>query len=102
MNSDHRREVDPERREPKNAFDHDQGISGQSYSKEREAALRNSDPSGAVNADPAEAGEGAGARASIDPRTGEARGSGADAAADPQLKPNAAAPEEKGPEASRP
>lgn len=97
MNSDHRPGVDPERRKPTNPFDHDQGTSGQSYSKEREAALQNSDPSGAVNANPANAEEGPGARASIDPQTGEARGSGADTAADPQLKPNAAVPESKRP-----
>ncbi len=95
MSSDHRTQVDPERREPKNPFDHKEGLFGQSYSKEREAELRRRDPSGAVNADPAHAEDGPGARATVDPRTGEARGSGAEAAADPQLKPNASVPEDK-------
>ncbi len=81
--------VDAERQTPKNPFDHGEGLHGQSYSPAREEALRREDPSGAVNADPAGAGEGAGARASVDPVTGEARGSGAGAAEDPSTKPAA-------------
>lgn len=81
--------VDPERQTPQNSFDHDVGLFGQSYSREREEEMRRADPAGAVNADPAEGGEGAGARASVDPVTGEARGSGAGAAEDPPTKPDA-------------
>jgi hypothetical protein len=81
-----RQDVDPERSAPKNPFDHAEGTSGQSYSQEREQALRTADPSGGVNADPASGGDGAGARATIDPSTGEARGSGAEA--DPDRKPS--------------
>ena len=62
--------VDAERQTPKNPFDHGEGLYGQSYSPAREEALRREDPSGAVNADPAGGGEGAGARASVDPVTG--------------------------------
>lgn len=92
MTRDIRPDVDPDRRVPKNPFDHAEGVSGQSYSREREEAMRQADPSGGVNADPAESSDTVGARASVDPVTGEARGSGAGVAADPALKPNAAKP----------
>ncbi|ONF95336.1 hypothetical protein [Sphingomonas jeddahensis] len=89
MASDKRPDVDPERDRSNNPFDHDEGSSGQSYSREREEAMRQADPSGAVNANPASSGDGAGRRASVDPRTGEAMGSGAEAAEDPARKPGA-------------
>ncbi|WBH18140.1 hypothetical protein [Sphingomonas radiodurans] len=84
--------VDPDRRAAKNAFDHAGGVSGQTYSREREEALRLADPSGAVDADPSHAGEGAGARASVDPASGEVHGSGGDVAEDPVTKPGASRP----------
>jgi hypothetical protein len=84
---DNRPAVDPERDRSTNPFDHDEGSFGQSYSREREEALRKADPSGAVAADP----EAGGTRASVD-ETGEAQGSGADAAQDPARKPNASNP----------
>lgn len=90
MERDQKPNVDPERLNRKS-----DGFFGQSYSKDREEELSKCDPSGAVNANPKDAGDGAGARASIDPQTGEARGSGADTAADPQRKPNAAVAEGK-------
>jgi hypothetical protein len=92
MSREIRPDVDPERREPKNPFDHNEGVSGQSYSREREEAMRRADPSGAVNALPEDGADGAGARATLDPQTGEARGSGAGAGEDPVLKPGAARP----------
>ncbi len=94
MNQDRRRDVDPTRK-PDNPFDHDEGMWGQSYSREREEALRRGDPSGAMNADPASAADGPGARASIDPASGEPRGSGAGTAAAPDLKPDSTTPESR-------
>ena len=92
MTREVRPDVDPERSAPKNPFDHGEGISGQSYSREREEAMRQADPSGAVNALPEDGAEGPGARATLDPETGEARGSGAGAGEDPVVKPGAARP----------
>jgi hypothetical protein len=92
MTRETRPDVDPERTSPKNPFDHDEGTFGQSYSREREEALRRADPSGAVNADPADAGDGAGRRASVSPATGNAQGSGAGTAQDPARKPAAENP----------
>ena len=69
-----RPDVDPERREPKNPFDHAEGLTGQSYSRGREEVMRQADPSGALNALPADFGDGAGARQTVDPQTGEALG----------------------------
>lgn len=80
--------VDPERRTPKNPFDHAEGVSGQSYSREREEALRQADPSGAVFTG-SEGSSERGRVASVDPDTGETRGSGAEAAEDPVRKPGA-------------
>lgn len=77
--------IDPERRGPRNPFDHDNGVTGQSYSPDREAALRAADPSGAVSGK----SSGAGSAASIDPESGEAQGSGADTGEDPSRKPTA-------------
>ena len=91
MDRDPRPDVDPERRRSGDPFDHDEGLFGQSYSREREAALRDADPSGAVNAGPDAPADDR--RASVPPATGEARGSGADAAEDPALKPKATKPE---------
>lgn len=88
MTRDTRPDVDPERSAPKNPFDHDEGLFGQSYSREREEALRRADPSGAVNKEPMAPGEGDDTRASVPP-TGEAQGSAADAAEDPARKPGA-------------
>lgn len=81
--------IDPERTKPHNPFDHEEGVSGQSYSREREAAWAADDPSGAVAARAPDGGsEGrtppeAGRRAAIDPATGEARGSGSGAGDSP-------------------
>ena len=83
-----REAVDPERRAPHNPFDHDEGLFGQSYSREREEALRAANPSGAVGLEPAGA-SGTGKAASVDPNSGEVRGSGADAGEDPARKPGA-------------
>lgn len=80
--------VDPERGTPRNPFDHDEGASGQSYSRAREAALRAADPSGAAGSKP-DGSRGAGVAASVDPSTGEVRGSGAEAGEDPVRKPGA-------------
>lgn len=85
MTSDKRPDVDPERDRSANPFDHDEGLFGQSYSREREETLRKADPSGAVGADP----ETPGVRAFVDAATGAAQGSGADAAGDPARKPGA-------------
>lgn len=77
--------VDPERVQPLNPFDHDDGVSGQSYSREREERLRRADPSGTVAAKPGIRNEPSGgrdippengSRAWIDPKTGEVHGSG--------------------------
>lgn len=87
MPPDKRPDVDPERDPSTNPFDHGEGLFGQSYSREREEALREADPSGKVAADP----EAGGARASI-AMTGEAYGSGADTGKDPARKPNASNP----------
>jgi len=90
MTRDTRPDVDPERSKPKNPFDHDEGLFGQAYSREREAAMRKADPSGAVNADPADpSSDDEGTRAFVSPATGEAKGSGADTAEDPARKPGA-------------
>lgn len=78
--------VDPERTTPHNPFDHDEGLFGQSYSREREEALRAADPSGAVGTLSGD-GQGTGKAASVDPHTGEVHGSGADAGEDPVRKP---------------
>ena len=81
--------VDPERRQPANAFDSHQGVAGLGYSPEREAAEGARHPSGEVN--PSSSGLSTNAapgtdlpaencrRASFDPETGEVRGSGASA-----------------------
>ena len=75
--------------DPANAFDTQEGYSGQDYHVDREEAEAARDPSGQVNpgADrrPADNPEGAdlppenGRRAFVDPRTGEVHGSGAGA-----------------------
>lgn len=70
--------IDPERPRDGNAFDRREGFSGQDYHREREAA------EGRRAADPPLPGETGhpdlppdnGRRASVDPRTGEVRGSG--------------------------
>lgn len=90
MTRDIRPDVDPERSAPKNPFDHDEGLTGQSYSREREAALRRADPSGAVHQEPGGPDGGSeGTRAAVSPASGEVHGSGADAAEDPARKPGA-------------
>jgi hypothetical protein len=81
--------VDPERRAPHNAFDSDEGVSGNGYSRARERQEGERHPSGEVNPQPAAApsdnAESAdlppdnGRRASFDPRTGEVHGSGSGA-----------------------
>lgn len=81
-------EVDPERDPSTNPFDHDEGLFGQSYSREREEAMRKADPSGAIGNDP----EAPGTSAFVDSATGEAHGSGASAEADPVRKPGASRP----------
>jgi len=91
MTHDRRSDVDPTRTRD-NPFDHDEGMWGQSYSREREEALRRGDPSGAVNADPAAGADGSGHRASVDPATGEPRGSRAGTAETPDLKPDSTTP----------
>ncbi len=84
--------VDPERTRPTNPFDHDAGVSGQSYSRERDEQLRRDDPPGAVAAKPGPREEPSrgrdippenGSRAWIDPKTGEVHGSGAGAGGAP-------------------
>lgn len=89
MVRDKRPDIDPERDPSNNPFDHDEGLFGQSYSREREEAMRKADPSGAVNADPVDPSDGGGTRASVDPASGETAGSGAEAAEDPARKPGA-------------
>lgn len=69
-----------------NAFDRDEGYSGQEYAKGREAAEGAKLPAGTVAARPADAPPAAedlppdaGRRAYFDPQTGEVHGSGAGA-----------------------
>lgn len=83
--------VDRERDPTNNPFDHDEGLFGQSYSREREQEMGRQRPSGhPLVGDPGrppqpDADGGAnippdnGTRGSFDPRTGEVRGSGAGA-----------------------
>jgi len=81
--------VDPERRQPANAFDSDEGVAGLRYSRERERLEGGRHPSGEVDQDiPAIVSNAApgedippqnGRRASFDAKTGVVRGSGAGA-----------------------
>lgn len=89
-NIDHAK-VDPERDRAANPFDHDHGLTGQSYSRERDAAMGGERPSGHslvgdTEPQPDDASDGNadmppdnGVRGSFDPHTGEVRGSGAGA-----------------------
>jgi hypothetical protein len=80
-------EVDPERKRPQNAFDHDGTVFGQSYAQDRERREGEKLPSGSVapggepgyaNVAPphADIPPDNGRRASFDPKTGEVHGSG--------------------------
>lgn len=75
-------EVDPERPHSDKPFDRAEGFSGQDYDVRDEALRREQAPSGTVAARPHDAGDGPGARASFDPKTGATRGSGDGAAED--------------------
>lgn len=74
--SDH--PIDPERPRDGNAFDRRGGFSGQDYHRDREAAegRRAADPPSPPAGDHPDLPPDNGRRASIDPRTGEVRGSG--------------------------
>lgn len=73
--------VDPERPRDRNAFDRPDGYSGQGYTADRERAegARAADASVHPEADGRDLPPDTGHRASVDPRTGEVRGSGAGA-----------------------
>lgn len=71
--------VDPERPRRGNAFDQPTGYSGQDYRVDRERAegRRGADPAFRPHDDGADLPPDNGARASVDPRTGEVHGAGA-------------------------
>jgi len=76
-------DVDPQRRQPANAFDSPHGYSGQEYHPDRDRAEIARDPSGAVSPRAIKPGDRRpverGTAAWVDPTTGEVHGSGSGA-----------------------